>query len=296
MKQDKLSTIDFDRLWDYSNPAATELKFRSLLDSLVTQSGVLDPSYRAELMTQIARATGLQGKFPEAHSILDSVEQVLPTVLPGARIRYLLERGRVYNSSGERDKARQFFLEAWDFGKVNHLDFYAVDAAHMLGISEPPEDQIIWNQRALDLAEKSKDKRSKSWLGPLYNNLAWTYFDSDNYDQALFFFQKDLNWRTEIGDESGARIAKWSTGRVLRAQNNLEEALVIQKELELEIDSSFLEKDGYLYEELAELYLLKNDTTRARHYFSLAYEILSQDNWLSEQDPERLARMKNLGE
>src|SRR5690606_19946505 len=55
---------DFDALWDYSQPAATETKFREILP-LAQESG--DLSYRLQLETQIARALGLQQKFDEAH-------------------------------------------------------------------------------------------------------------------------------------------------------------------------------------------------------------------------------------
>ena len=32
------------------------------------------------------------------------------------RLRYLLERGRVLNSSGKPDEARPLFLQAWELG------------------------------------------------------------------------------------------------------------------------------------------------------------------------------------
>ena len=69
----------------------------------------MPPSYRFELLTQIARSQGLQRRFDDAHATLDWVEMVLnglpeteaegeaAAVTP--RIRHLLERGRVFNSS-----------------------------------------------------------------------------------------------------------------------------------------------------------------------------------------------------
>jgi len=38
-----------------------------------------------------------------------------------------------------------------------------------------------------------------------------------------------------------------------------------------------------------------NRPGEARPYFSKAYEILAQDAWLPEQEPDRLARLKELG-
>jgi electron transport complex protein RnfB len=53
-----------------------------------------------EIDTQIARALGLQRRFDAAHATLDAVSPGLAAVDPRVRVRYLLERGRAYNSSG----------------------------------------------------------------------------------------------------------------------------------------------------------------------------------------------------
>src|SRR4030066_555939 len=92
---------DFDSLWNYDKPAQTEAKFRELLP-LAQKSGDID--YLAEIMTQIARTLGLQQKFDQAHTLLDSVEVLLKEAGPRPQVRYLLERGRVYNFSGQKEK------------------------------------------------------------------------------------------------------------------------------------------------------------------------------------------------
>ena len=58
------------------------------------------------MLTQIARTEGLQREFEEAHAILDTVEAMLTDEMGVPRIRYLLERGRVYNSSNQREKSK----------------------------------------------------------------------------------------------------------------------------------------------------------------------------------------------
>ena len=73
---------DFDVLWDYSNPNQTEIKFRELLPQFPED----DPA-RLELLTQIARAQGLQRKFEEAHETLDQVEQRLRETPTRVRVR-----------------------------------------------------------------------------------------------------------------------------------------------------------------------------------------------------------------
>ena len=63
---------DFDLLWDYDQPDQTETKFRGILLQFPE-----DDSAFLELLTQIARAQGLQRKFDQAHQTLDQVERRL---------------------------------------------------------------------------------------------------------------------------------------------------------------------------------------------------------------------------
>jgi len=127
-----MTQLDFDTLWDYQRPEGTEAAFRALLPE--AERGP-DRSYHLQLLTQIARAQGLQRRFDAAHETLDVVEARLGDAPLVARLRYLLERGRVFNSSAAPDSARPLFQQAWDLsGAAPEVAFYAVDAAHMLAI------------------------------------------------------------------------------------------------------------------------------------------------------------------
>ena len=75
---------NFDALWDYNDPQGTEAGFRALLPGA---EGARDPSYLAELLTQIARAEGLQGHVDAAHRTLDAVEPLLREAGDRARVR-----------------------------------------------------------------------------------------------------------------------------------------------------------------------------------------------------------------
>ncbi len=284
---------DFDTMWDYSNPKQTEIKFRELIP-VAKESG--DMSYYGQLLTQIARTQGMQSKFDDAHKTLDAVETMLTDELVVAKIRYLLERGRAFNSSNYKKKAKPFFLEAWELALAKSEDYYAVDAAHMMGIVEPPEKQLEWSLKALELTEKTTDKRAKGWLGSLYNNIGWTYHDLKKYDRALELFEKGLKWREEINDEKGVRIQRWNVARTYRSLERIEEALEIHRKLEKEIEQKGIDPGGYVFEELGECLLLLGKKEEAAKYFKRAYDILSKDEWLASNEPERLERMKKLGE
>jgi tetratricopeptide (TPR) repeat protein len=284
---------DFDNLWNYAKPYETEQKFRAVF---AEAQGSVEKDYRLQLLTQIARTEGLQRKFDEAHRTLDDVQKALGATTPRAEIRYFLERGRVFNSSRKPDQALPLFMRAYELAMAASEDNLAVDAAHMMAIAEPQtEKKMEWNLTAISLAEKSEDPKARDWLGSLYNNMAWTYHDAGKFAEALSLFEKALAFRKFKGQPSSVRIAKWCIARTYRSMKKYSEALQIQADLEAEF-SNLPEKDGYVYEELAEIFLALNKTASSKKYFVLAYEELSKDESFKANEPKRLQRLKDLGE
>ena len=166
----------------------------------------------------------------------------------------------------------------------------------MMAIIEPPQEQLPWAKKAMDLAERTGDERARRWLGPLYNNTGWTYHDMGRYDQALMMFEKSLAFRQEQDDDEGIRIARWTIARTYRSLERVEEALEIQTALEQEIEAKGIGQDGYVFEELGECLLLLGKADEALEYFKQAYNLLSQDQWLVANEADRLKRLKDLSE
>jgi tetratricopeptide (TPR) repeat protein len=288
--------IDFDDIWDYNDPKKTEEKFLSILDDVKNGSSL---SRFIQLLTQIARTQGMQLKFEEAHKTLDEAENLLEELKPGneiAMVRYLLERGRAFNSEEKKDKAKEFFKDAFETAKKNNLEFHLIDAAHMMGIAETGEEGLKWNLIATGLIENTSDDRSKKWLGALYNNTGWTYHDMGDYEKALELFRKNVDWHTKKNSGQELRIAKWCVGRTLRSLNKVNEAMIIQTDLLNEIKSKNLPDDGYVNEEIGECLLLRDKNIESKKFFMKAYELLSKDEWLVRNENERLKRLKELGE
>ena len=290
---------NFDQLWDYNDPENTEKAFKDLFAES-RNSG--DREYQAQLLTQIARTYSLRRDFEEAHRILDDVEKMINVVAtaldiqtPVARIRCLLERGRTYNSAGDVKAARLLFLESWELARQAGEDYHAVDSAHMLGICEPQDASLLWNNRAMEAAEASDDPRAKGWLGALYNNTGWTYHDAGEYEKALALFEKGLAWRKERDNQQASRIAKWTVARAKRSLGQTEEALAMQQSL-LEEHEAAGTSDGYVFEEIAECLLTLDRVEEARPYFERAYVELSKDDWLTENEADRLDRLKRMGD
>jgi tetratricopeptide (TPR) repeat protein len=278
----------FDELWDFDDPAGTEARFRELLPRARQ-----DKSLSLQIRTQIARTLGLQKKWDEARSMLDGVEAELPSSPDVVRVRWLLERGRVLNSSGDRERARPLFREAWELARAAGEDGFAVDAAHMVAIVEEGE-AIAWNERALELARRSPDPRARRWRGSLLNNLGWAHHGRGDYEQALALFEEALAAREEQGDRSAVRIARWCVARAKRSLGRTEESLAAQEELLRELEAAG-GRDGYVLEEIAECLLALGREEDARPFFAAAWEELSRDAWLPDAEPDRLARLEKLG-
>ena len=276
-----------DRAWDFERPAESEARFRRELATLPPAS-----TARLELLTQVARAQGLQRQFDAANITLDGVEQALAGQPPRTEIRYLLERGRVYNSSNQAEHAVPLFRAALEKGRAAHEDFLAIDAAHMLGIAAPAQERLRWNLEAVAMTERSDDPRSKRWLASLYNNIGWTYHERGEYATALEYFEKALPAWEARGDAGAVRAGKWSIARTLRSLGRYAEAQTIQQSLLADAEKRG-EVDGYVYEELGELALARGEP--AATWFAKAYAALAQDASLAANEPDRLERLRKLG-
>jgi tetratricopeptide (TPR) repeat protein len=281
---------EFDRLWDWDHPAQTEQRFRALLPEARTSG---DHAYLAQLLSQVARAQGIQGHRKEAHATLDEAERLLTDRTKTARVRCLLERGRLFNDDKKPDEARSRFTQAWELARAAGDDSNAIDAAHMLGIIETGKKALEWDQKALAVAEQSKDARCKGWLGPLYNNIGWTYYQQKDYPHALELLRKAQEVYERGKSPGTIRVARYSVGKALRALGRVDEALAIQQGVQVEMEK-VNEPDGYVYEELGECLLAQGKRDEARPFFKKAYDLLSKDPDLADE-PKRLQRLKELG-
>lgn len=275
-----------DDLWDFADPAGSEARFRDLLTTAPAEAQAT-----AELRTQLARSVGLQGRFPEATTILDDVAAELPADpadRPVLRSRLALERGRVLNSGGSPAAAVPLFRQSLDHATAAGDDFLAADAAHMLAIADRGHSDE-WTRRGLEIAGASTDPRTARWAGSLHNNLGWSLHDAGQFDEALAEFRGALDAYQVAGTEEQVRLARWAIGRCLRSMERYDEALAIQIEL------AGGPSAGYVEEELGELLLAMGRADEAAPYFAVAAEKLSADSWLVEHEPDRIARLRELG-
>jgi tetratricopeptide (TPR) repeat protein len=278
---------DLQTLFVYGDPSGSEERFMALAEDPVIQANF---PYFCELLTRLARTRGLQRRFDDAQATLDQAA-ALKCDDAACRVRIPLERGRVFNSSGDKASARPLFEEAFQIAKEFQQDELAVDAAHMMGIVEAGQDSLDWNERAIALAENSDDPKAKKWFGSLYNNTAWTYHTGGNFERALELFEKAKGYRVTQGQPAEIRIAEWCIARCLRSMGRLTEALATQERLLAEGDGD----DGYVWEELGELHLAMGEPEKSVPYFAKAHAKLSLDPWLQANEAARLERLRSLG-
>ena len=276
------NTIDIDSFWEYTDPAASEDRFRT---ALISAHG----DARLELLTQIARTYGLRQRFLDAHDMLNHVEQQLADAGPRPRVRYLLERGRTFNSSGDKEKARMLFVEAWEQAQTTHQEGLAVDAAHMVAITYAGTQAAIeWNTRGLVVARPSQDPKAHSLIPAMLNNSAWDLHEMGHFSDALVLFEEAQAEWIARGQPDQIQVAHWAVARCLRSLGRYDQALTMQRALEAE-HIALGSADGYVFEEIAENLTALGKLDEAKPYFGKAVAELRKDDWFVQNEAVRLA-------
>jgi tetratricopeptide (TPR) repeat protein len=281
--------MDIESFWEYNDPSASEERFRTALEAA---SG----DERLELLTQIARTYSLSGKSEEAHGLLDEIEPELTSAGYPPKVRYELERGRAFNSTGVIEKAQAHFQAAWEIGQTAGLEGLAVDAAHMLAITYSGQPEALdWANRGLAIARVSGEPKARALIPAMLNNAAWDLHDQGRFQEALLLFEEALTEWTSTGKDPQIKIARWSVARCLRSLGQLEQALSIQLELESAHPLTGI-SSGFVNEEIGENLWALGRHDLAKTYFRKAIEELSQDEWLVQNEPARLNDLKSRAE
>lgn len=247
--------MELESFWEYDDPPASAARFRAALETAQGDD-------RLELMTQLARTYSLRDRMNEAHRLLDEVEGQLEGTGAAPQVRYALERGRTFNSSGDAVRAAGLFQQAWDLADSAGLEGLAVDAAHMLAIalSGQPESRA-WVERGLALARPSTDPKARALIPALLNNYGWDLHDAGQFEQALPVFEQALAAWSARGQPARVHIARWSVARCLRSLGRFEDALAMQQGLEASDPP-----DAYVLEEIAENLTALGQPDRADEY------------------------------
>ncbi|MEK6580289.1 MAG: hypothetical protein AABZ55_13775 [Bdellovibrionota bacterium] len=280
-----------------ADPPVSEARLRGLLEGARDLTGQ-NRGHLVEILALIARTEAQQGKFSEARKSLEEADLILKEEAALAwvapKIRWLIEKGRLNILEKTPSQARILFSEAWNLAVNSNEDFFAVELTQLMAMIEPQKVQQEWIHRGIEIAEKSKLAKAKSRLGTLYMTLGWKLYELRQFEKSTGLFERALKEFKNSEKKREAFIAEWSIGKVLRVLGKTEAALALQQRLLAELGLSG-QRDGRLYEELAECLQTLKRTEEAQSYFGLAYKEFSSDEWVTDNQPVRLKRMKDLG-
>ncbi|NOY88859.1 MAG: tetratricopeptide repeat protein [FCB group bacterium] len=180
-------------------------------------------SVEVETMAQIARVNLILGDKEEGRGWLKEAKARATDSDPMGWSRYLGVKGRFEWKDNDLKAARNTFDEMYNYCTVNALWGRAVDAAHMIAIvAQTPQEQIEWSRRGIEAAEAADNEK---WLGPLWNNLACTYYDMKQYDSALECYKKAREYHWHYSNETAKLFADYQVGMTYRALGDYEQAL-----------------------------------------------------------------------
>jgi tetratricopeptide (TPR) repeat protein len=263
--------VDLASLWDFSNPALSEQRFRQVLEEKSGDDALI-------VQTQIARTYGLRKDFESARKVLRQIEPAIAAAGAEARVRYQLELGRTFASAAHAPqtitsessvRARQCYETALSIAREAELDALAIDAIHMFAfLDTSPAEQLKWGQAALEVVQGSSQEDARRWEASVRNNIGHALHQLGRYQEALTQFQGALVLRERGANAETTRVAHWMVAWTLRSLRRHDEALAIQLRLEKESEAAG-KPDPYVFEELEALYRAKGETARAEHYLAL---------------------------
>ena len=179
-------------------------------------------SVEVEALSQLARVNLVLGKKDEGHLHLNEASARVTDSDPYGWSRFLGVKGRFEWKEDDLPAARATFEQLYNYCTVNSLWGRAVDAANMIAIvAETPAEQIEWGHRGIEAAEANDQE---SWLGPLWNNLAATYYDAKQFDSALTAYLKAREYHWRFSGEIAKLYADYHVGMTLRLVGRFDEA------------------------------------------------------------------------
>jgi len=284
-----------DKTFNARNYAEATGLYKELVEK-AEQEG--DTATLVEALAMAARGHLIRGEKEEGRPWIERARVLASNQEPLGWSRFLGVRGRFESYDKEDVKAKQTFVDMYEYCMMHKLYSRAIDAAHMVALTGTSEEQVVWANKGIKAAEEVGNER---WLGPLWNNLGGTYWNMaaeseseaareynllavDCYKQARIYHRKS-------GDEFARTVADWALGSAYRRVGDLDEAekliqpVLVWAEKRFEAESSVENGEwvGLANMELGLISVAKGDLDLARQQLSIASEKLAAAN-MSEWD------------
>lgn len=183
-----------------------------------------DTAAYVEACAMRARSYLITGCKDEGRPWIEQAAARANARMPQVWSRYLGVRGRFEWQDNDNETATRTFKDMYDYCTRHELYSRAVDAAHMVAITGDESEKFDWSYKGIEAAEAGE---MTSWLGPLWNNLGWNYYDAERYEEALEALEKAKEYHY-MGEQALPRlIADYSVGHVHRVMGHTDEAEAI---------------------------------------------------------------------
>jgi len=283
-----------DRLFDQSKYDEAAATFR---DAAAAAERAGDVSTRVEALSVLARCYLIRDRNAEGRPYIEQAGQLASPEHPKGWSRYLGVRGRFeWRDDKNLPAATRTFKAMFDYCMAHGLHNRAVDAAHMVAITGGDDEQIPWAMKGIEAANASGDE---GWLGPLWNNLGWTYSARGQHDNALDALLKAREYHHRHSGPLPRLAADVFVGQAYRlagqpdeARRWIDAANARAKEMlaEKPDDGGIKERLGNTHEQLGELDAARGATTTTVANLEQAralYVEAGAEQW----GPEELARV-----
>jgi len=240
-----------------------------------------DNSSLTEAYAMIARTYLITEKKDEGRPWIEKAAGSAKKEEPLGWSRYLGVRGRFEWQDKELEKATATFKEMYQYCSEKGLHERAIDAAHMVAITGGLDEQVEWGLKGIKEAEAGN---VTGWLGPLWNNLGYTYEDMGKYRESLDAYLKAREYHHKYSDEKSKIVADWAVGHAYRLLGEPDSAAqwITQDMLARFESMGDAEFQGWALKEMGEIALLKSRPDSALTYFTRAEEKLraaDMPNW-----------------
>ncbi len=180
-------------------------------------------SVEVEALSQMARMKLRANQKEDGRPFIAQAAERVSESDPLGYSRYLGVKGRFEWLDDDLKAARVTFSKMYEFCHANALWGRVIDAANMMAIvSDSPEDQIEWSKKGIETAEATE---TEGLLGALWNNLAGTYYDLKDYENALECYKKSREYHWRFSGEIGKLYADYHIGMTHRLLGQYDDAL-----------------------------------------------------------------------
>ena len=266
-----------------------------------------DGSLTIRSLSMIARSWLAQGNSEEGRPWLNRASKLASPEDPQGWAAVLGVRGRFEWKAKEYAKAEATFTEMYEYCLEREMHRLAIDAAHMVALVGDVETKIEWALKAIKAAEAGGEETA-GWLGPIWNNLGWTYDGMGEADKALEALLKARKHHYENGNDLSKVVADIFVGIAQRKAGKLEEAMETIKAAQARVEQlagenpdnkEYIERKGDCRRELGEHALLAGEREAALEHFRAARDLLREagaESWDREGFKKFEERIKQLEE